>query len=159
MINLMLNEAAEKLPQDLLLLLKRCVEKTLETEAFPFDAEVSLSIVTNEEIKALNHAQRGIDRVTDVLSFPLLETEDGVLIVEEETIIENCVFLGDIVISLEKAKEQAEEYGHPLERELGFLTVHSMLHILGYDHEAGKAEESVMFEKQGAVLNSLSLFR
>ncbi len=159
MINLMLNDAAESLAKPLLDIVKQCVEKTLEMEAFPFSAEVSFSITDNAGIRQLNHEQRGIDRETDVLSFPMLETEDGVLIVADEDVIEDSVFLGDIVISLPKAEEQAIAYGHSLERELGFLTVHAMLHLLGYDHEEGPREETEMFQKQEAVLSALKLFR
>ena len=100
-----------------------------------------------------------MDKVTDVLSFPMLSVEDGELIVEDEDIVDNCVFLGDIVICYPRACEQAEAYGHSVEREIGFLTVHSTLHLLGYDHEEGQQEESEMFAKQEAVLQSLSLFR
>lgn len=159
MINLVLNEEAEKLAPDLLDTIRHCIEQTLIMEEFPFDAEISFSITDNEGIRALNNEQRGIDRETDVLSFPMLEVEDGVLIVEDGDIFDNCVFLGDIVISLPKAKEQAEAYGHSFLREMGFLTVHSMLHLLGYDHELGEAEEKEMFTKQEKVLSALSLVR
>ncbi len=159
MINLVLNEEAEKLAPDLLDTVRRCIEQTLIKEEFPFDAEISFSVTDNEGIRALNKEQRGIDRETDVLSFPMLAVEDGVLIVEDSDIYDNCVFLGDIVISLPKAKEQAEAYGHSFLREMGFLTVHSMLHLLGYDHELGEAEEQEMFAKQEEVLSALSLVR
>ncbi|MBQ2696461.1 MAG: rRNA maturation RNase YbeY [Clostridia bacterium] len=159
MINLVLNEAAEQLEESVREMVKRCVEQTLLMEEFPFDAEISFSITDNEEIRQLNRENRGIDRVTDVLSFPMLDTEDGVLIVEDSDILDNCVFLGDIVISLPKAIEQAEAYGHSLLRELGFLTVHSVLHLLGYDHELGEEEEKEMFQKQEQVLSALSLTR
>lgn len=159
MINLVLNEEAEQLEESVRETIKRCVTQTLLMEEFPFDAEISFSITDNEEIRSLNRENRGIDRATDVLSFPMLEIEDGVLIVEDSDILDNCVFLGDIVISLPKAKEQAEAYGHSLLRELGFLTVHSVLHLLGYDHELGEKEEKEMFEKQEQVLSALSLLR
>ncbi len=159
MTNLILNDAAAALPEPLLALLQCCVDKTLEAEEFPFSAEVSLSVTDNEGIRDLNRAQRQTDRVTDVLSFPMLTVEDGVLIVEDEDILDGRVFLGDIVISLPRAEEQAAAYGHSLERELGFLTVHSMLHLLGYDHEDGPRSESEMFKKQEDVLQSLQLFR
>lgn len=159
MINLILNEQAGRLPEALLAIVQRCAETTLTEEEFPFSAEISFSITDNEGIRALNREQRQIDRETDVLSFPMLETEDGVLIVADEDITEGVVFLGDIVISLPKAEEQAAAYGHSLERELGFLTVHSMLHLLGYDHETGPREESEMFQKQEAVLQLLQLTR
>ena len=131
-------------------LIRRAVKATLVSEEFDRPAEVSVTIVDNEAIHAINLEHRGIDRPTDVLSFPMFDEDfdDG----------EDCV-LGDIVISLEKAKEQAESYGHSMEREIAFLTVHSVLHLLGYDHEEGKAEESEMFEKQEAVLVKMGLTR
>ncbi|MBE7035577.1 MAG: rRNA maturation RNase YbeY [Ruminococcaceae bacterium] len=159
MINLLLNEEASTLSDDLQSLLKSCIEASLQAEDFPFDAAVSLSITDNEGIRALNRDNRQIDRETDVLSFPMLNAEDGVLIVEDTDITDGFVFLGDIVISLPKAKEQALSYGHSLERELGFLTVHSMLHLLGYDHEEGPREESEMFCKQDKILDSIQLYR
>ena len=131
-------------------LIRRAVKATLKSEAFDRPCEVSVTIVDNETIHEINLEHRGIDRPTDVLSFPMFDEDfdDG----------EDCV-LGDIVISLEKAKEQAEAYGHSIEREIAFLTVHSVLHLLGYDHEEGKAEESEMFEKQEAVLSGMGLAR
>jgi len=89
-----------------------------------------------------------------------LSLEDDVLVIEDEDMVdENTVFLGDIVISMERAEAQAEAYGHSKERELGFLAVHSMLHLLGYDHETGKAEETEMFQKQESVLERVGLVR
>ncbi len=159
MTSLILNDEALALPESLQTLVQQCVDKTLEFEEFPYAAEVSFSITDNAGIRGLNREERNIDRETDVLSFPMLTVEDGVLIVEDEDIMDDSVFLGDIVISLPKAEEQAREYGHSLERELGFLTVHSMLHLLGYDHEEGPRKESEMFAKQEEILNSLALFR
>ncbi len=159
MINLILNDVAEALSEDMLALLTNCIQTTLTEEEFPYDAEISFSVTDDEEIRELNLEQRGIDKATDVLSFPMLEIEDGVLIIEDTDVMDNCVFLGDIVISMPRAEEQAEAYGHSLERELGFLTVHSVLHLLGYDHELGEREESEMFEKQEAVLQKIGLTR
>ena len=160
MINLILNEQAESLDEALLSLLTTCMENTLLMEEFPYNAEVSLSITDDAGIHELNREQRGIDRATDVLSFPMLEVEDGVLMIDDNDMIdEETVFLGDIVISMERAIEQAAAYGHSKERELGFLAVHSMLHLLGYDHELGEQEEAEMFEKQEAVLEKTGLFR
>ena len=131
-------------------LIRRAINQTLKSEDFDRPCEVSVTIVDNEAIHAINSEHRGIDRPTDVLSFPMFDEDfdDG----------EDCV-LGDIVISLEKASEQAESYNHSIEREIAFLTVHSVLHLLGYDHEEGKAEESEMFEKQEAVLCQMGLTR
>ena len=126
---------------------KACLE-TLKYEAFDEDCEISLSFVTNEEIHQINRQFRNVDAPTDVLSFPQLTFEEG----EEADVNENGeIVLGDIFISVERAKEQAEEYGHGLKREIAFLTVHSMLHLLGYDHME-KDEEEDMFRRQKEIL-------
>ena len=126
---------------------KACLE-TLKYEEFDEDCEISLSFVTNEEIHQINRQFRNVDAPTDVLSFPQLTVEEG----EEADVNENGeIVLGDIIISVERAKEQAEEYGHGLKREIAFLTVHSMLHLLGYDHME-KDEEEDMFRRQKEIL-------
>ena len=126
---------------------KACLE-TLKYEEFDEDCEISLSFVTNEEIHKINRQFRNVDAPTDVLSFPQLTFEEG----EEADVNENGeIVLGDIIISVERAKEQAEEYGHGLKREIAFLTVHSMLHLLGYDHME-KDEEEDMFRRQKEIL-------
>ena len=126
---------------------KACLE-TLKYEEFDEDCEISLSFVTNEEIHQINRQFRNVDAPTDVLSFPQLTFEEG----EEADVNENGeIVLGDIIISVERAKEQAEEYGHGLKREIAFLTVHSMLHLLGYDHME-KDEEEDMFRRQKEIL-------
>lgn len=126
---------------------KACLE-TLKYEEFDEDCEISLSFVTNEEIHQINRQFRNVDAPTDVLSFPQLAFEEG----EEADVNENGeIVLGDIIISVERAKEQAEEYGHGLKREIAFLTVHSMLHLLGYDHME-KDEEEDMFRRQKEIL-------
>lgn len=126
---------------------KACLE-TLKYEEFDEDCEISLSFVTNEEIHQINRQFRSVDAPTDVLSFPQLTFEEG----EEADVNENGeIVLGDIIISVERAKEQAEEYGHSLKREIAFLTVHSMLHLLGYDHME-KDEEEDMFRRQKEIL-------
>ena len=108
----------------------------------------SLSIVSDEEIHSINRQFRNIDSPTDVLSFPQLTFEEG----EEADVNENGeIVLGDIIISIDRAKEQAREYGHSLERELAFLAVHSMLHLMGYDHME-KDEEEDMFRRQKEIL-------
>ncbi len=121
------------------------IEKVFEYEDVR-PRNVSVLITDNEEIHGLNLEYRQKDDPTDVLSFPLFD-EDGNLDDEE---------LGDIVISLERAKAQAEEYNHSLKREVAFLTAHSMLHLLGYDHENGEQE---MYVKQDEILNELGITR
>ncbi len=133
-------------------LINKVVMTSLNYEKFTTNVEVSVSIVNNETIKDLNYQYRNKDYVTDVLSFPLIDNFD--MKFSEEQIIA----LGDIVISLDKAKEQAKEYGHSVEREVGFLVAHSMLHLLGYDHMV-EDEEKIMFEKQEDILNTINLTR
>ena len=131
------------------------IAESLRYEDFDPQCEISLSIVNNDEIQEINKQFRNIDAPTDVLSFPLLTFEEG----EQADVNEKDeIMLGDIVISIEKAIAQAEEYGHGLKRELAFLTAHSMLHLMGYDHiEEDEREE--MFEKQEAILNNLGIRR
>ena len=143
-----------KIPSGIRLLIRRCCHAVLVTEGFEGDAEVSVSFVNNEQIRELNNEFRHKDAPTDVLSFPL--GENGVYDVNEET---GAYQLGDVVISVPKAMEQAEQYGHSLQREMGFLTVHSMLHLLGYDHEAGGLEALRMREKEETVMSKLGLAR
>ena len=113
-----------------------------------------MPFVDNAAIAELNNQYRNKPMPTDVLSFPL--GENGVYDVDENN---GCKMLGDIVISMERAQEQATLYGHPLQREVAFLTVHSMLHLLGYDHENGGLEAMRMREKEEAVLIQLGLPR
>lgn len=144
-----------KIPVGIRLLIRRCCQAVLATEGFDKDAEVSVSFVNNKEIRSLNKAYRDKDKETDVLSFPLT-SEDGTPEINAET---GMVLLGDVVISLETAVKQANMYGHSLEREVGFLTVHSMLHLLGYDHELSPLDERIMREKEEAVLEKLGISR
>ena len=118
-------------------------------------AEVSVTFVDNEGIRELNKEHRDIDRETDVLSFPLGDDENGYE-VDPDT---DAIMLGDIVISLEKAKQQAEEYGHSYRREVAFLLTHSLFHLLGYDHVNSEEEEKEMFGKQDKVLDKLGITR
>jgi len=147
-------QKAVKIPTGIRMLVRRCCHAVLEQERFDGSAEISVSFVDNEQIHKLNKEYRNIDRETDVLSFPL--GENGEYDINHDT---GAKMLGDIVISLEKAVEQAEAYGHPLQREVAFLTVHSMLHLLGYDHEGGGLEAVRMREKEESVLTKLGLKR
>lgn len=143
-----------KIPTGIRLLIRKCCHAVLVSEHYKDSYEISVSLVNDEAIHALNKEHRGIDRPTDVLSFPL--GEDGVFDIDHET---GAYLLGDIVISIETAYRQAEVYGHSLEREIGFLTVHSMLHLLGYDHEQGKLQERIMREKEEVILAQLGISR
>lgn len=123
-------------------------------EDIPNQAELSVSFVDNDEIKALNHAYRNKDEVTDVLSFALQEGTDHI----EYEASDMPYPLGDIVISLSRAKDQAEEYNHSFKRELAFLCVHGLLHVLGYDH-MNDHDEREMFSKQHKLLEKFGIER
>ena len=135
-------------------------DMALKTEECNFDAEVSITFTDNENIHKINLEHRGIDRPTDVLSFPMIEfDEDGNADALDFEYDGDFVMLGDIVISTEQAIYQAKEFGHSIKRELAFLCAHSMLHLLGYDHELGEEDERVMFRKQDNILNKLNITR
>lgn len=132
--------------------IRKAIFATLEHEKFKFDAELSVTLCDNEYIKELNKTYRGKDKPTDVLSFPMYENG--------EFDISECIsgaMLGDIVISLERAGEQAKELGNSFLREVAFLTVHSVLHLLGYDHERSKEEDELQCKIQKEIVNSLEI--
>ena len=143
-----------RIPTGVRMLVRRCCTAVLVQEEFEGAAEVSVTFVDDEKIHKLNRQFRNIDRSTDVLSFPL--GEDGVYDINYDT---GAKMLGDIVISIPHAIDQADRYGHSLQREIGFLTVHSMLHLLGYDHVNGGMESVRMREKEETVLTKLGLKR
>lgn len=143
-----------KIPTGIRMLIRRCCNAVLVMEHFEGNAEVDVSLVSDEQIQKINAEHRHIDRSTDVLSFPL--GENGVYDVDPET---GAKMLGDIVLSMEHAQKQAEDYGHSLQREVGYLTVHSMLHLLGYDHVNGGLEAVHMREKEEEVMLSIGLPR
>lgn len=136
------------------MLVRNAIESTLDFEDFQNHCEVSVTFTDNEGIHELNKKYRQVDRPTDVLSFPLFDFEGDM---DEPPIDEVMSNLGDIVISLEKASEQAEEYGHSFEREVAFLCVHSMLHLLGYDHERSEEEDREMRAKQSEIMKIMGL--
>ena len=141
-----------KLTNRFMLLIREAIVRTLEFEGVGGQNEVSVTFTDNEGIHELNKQYRNIDRPTDVLSFPQIDFEnDGVDLTDESYKI-----LGDIVISLERAEEQANEIGHSMEHEAAFLTVHSVLHLLGYDHETGDEDEKEMFARQKKIIEKLS---
>lgn len=131
-------------------LLKKAVRTALAHENFRRDAEISLTFTDNEGIRELNRTYRDKDAATDVLSFPLYDFHAG-----ETPLGEGRVELGDIVLSLERAAEQAEELGHGFEREASFLCVHSTLHLLGYDHERSSEDEEIMCARQREIMKKL----
>lgn len=133
--------------------LEKLLQFAADEEGIEEDAEVAVSFVSEEEIQSINKAYRDKDSVTDVISFALEEGED-----EDFEMPDAPRVLGDIIICVKRAEEQSEEYGHSFERELGFLTVHGLLHILGYDH-MNEADEKKMFGRQDELLNAFGLTR
>lgn len=146
-------------------LAEKVVNACLDYAGFPYEAEVNLTLTDNEGIHTINKEFRQIDRPTDVLSFPMLsyETAGEFAFLDDE----DCddfnpdtgeALLGDIVISVEKVLEQADNFGHSIEREYAFLITHSMLHLFGYDHMT-EEEAAVMESKQTEILNELNILR
>ena len=151
-VNISSKQRKINLPVGTRLLIRKTCNATLKFENFPFDAEVDVLLVNDDDIKKINSQHRNIDTETDVLSFPL--GENGKYDTNPET---NLKMLGDIVISVDRALAQAELYGHGIDREIAYLTVHSMLHLLGYDHINGGLEQTIMREKEEVVLEALGL--
>ncbi len=135
------------------LLIRQAAIAALDYEGYDEKCEISVTFTDNEGIRAVNREYRGIDKVTDVLSFPLKDFEGGEAPVTDAP--EHS--LGDVIISLERAQEQADEFGHSFEREVAFLCVHSMLHLLGYDHERSTAEDREMRRRQSEILDKMGL--
>ena len=143
--------------------IRKTVLSALDYEGCPYECEVSVLLTDNAGIQEVNRDMRGIDRPTDVLSFPAAEYEspadfDGL---EEQDVFNpetGEYVVGDVMISAEKVRSQAAEYGHSEKRELAFLTAHSMLHLMGYDHET-EEEKKVMREKEEKVMTELDLRR
>ena len=131
---------------------RRAIEAALDFECFEKDAEVSVTFCDNAYIKKLNRKYRKIDRATDVLSFPIYGEDEEIDLLDTEQ-----VPLGDIVISLERAREQAEELSQSFLREVAFLSVHSTLHLLGYDHELSEEEDELMCRKQKKIIEYLEI--
>lgn len=135
-------------------------EKNFPEFARDGGCEVSVSFVSDEEIREINAEQRDIDKATDVLSFPFMQLKEGDGDIDEMDLNPDtaAIMLGDIVISVERAKAQAEEYGHGTDREIAFLVCHGFLHLMGFDHME-KDEEKVMFAKADEILNGLGFIR
>lgn len=146
------HQKAVKIPTGVRMLVRRCCNAVLQLEQFPHNAEISVVFIDNDQIQELNREYRGKDMPTDVLSFPMGENEEYEI--NHDT---DAVILGDVAISMEKAVEQAYKYDHSLEREIGFLTAHSVLHLLGYDHEQGGLDRVRMREKEEQVMTQLGL--
>lgn len=144
------NLSPEKITYKLKMLVRKAILATLEYEDVDADVEVSVTFTDNEGIRELNKEYRNIDRATDVLSFPQINYDDGEDISDGE-------MLGDIVLSLERAREQAEEFGHSFERECAFLCAHSTLHLLGYDHEISDEDDADMRRRQSEIMKKMGL--
>lgn len=144
-------------------LIEASVAAALSSEGIAQPVELSVTIVDNDEIHQINLAQREMDKPTDVLSFPMIEYvhhESMAEAIASEPVNPDSglVYLGDIVISWDKVMEQSDAYGHSRDRELGFLVVHSMLHLLGYDH-TDKEDEQLMIGRQKVIMAKLGLDR
>lgn len=151
-VNITDNYKKEKVPSETKALVKKACRAVLHEENFNDNAEIELTFVDDGQIKELNKEYRNIDKSTDVLSFPL--GENGIYDKNPEN---GFYMLGDIVISVDHAEKQADLYGHGIEREVAFLTVHSMLHLLGYDHVDGGEQQRIMRQKEETVLEKMGL--
>lgn len=159
------NESTQQVDFDYNKLIESTILKCLDYEKCPYEAEISILLTDDNEIKEINKQYRGIDAATDVLSFPAIEYGtpgdfSDLKKSEEEYFNPDTgeLILGDIVISVERAIKQAEEYGHSLKREIAFLTAHSMFHLMGYDHMTDD-ERTIMEAKQKEVLDLLNISR
>ncbi len=152
MIHFSATEKFEEVDYYLKTVIRKAILETLEHERFKFDADVSVTFCDNKYIRALNKKFRGKNKHTDVLSFPIYDGGDFD--------ISECIsgaVLGDIVISIERAKEQAKEIGNSFIREMAFLTVHSTLHLLGYDHERSKEDDELQCRLQNEIVSKIEL--
>jgi len=146
-------------------IIKSVINESIDYEKCPYEVEVNVILTDNREIHQINKDHRDVDSPTDVLSFPMVDYEnpsdfEGIEDKTEDYFNPDTgeLMLGDIVISVEKVIEQAQEYGHSIKRELAFLVAHSMMHLFGYDHMVPE-EATIMEAKQNEVLNKLSIFR
>jgi probable rRNA maturation factor len=152
--------------QELETTIKDVIEYTLKEEKLFIDNEVSVIFIDNREIKEINLEQRRIDEVTDVLSFPMLHYPDNKVFKEvylnyefdQSDLFEGRLIIGDVALSLERAKEQSEEFDHTFTRECAYLTVHSILHLLGYDHME-ESQKKVMRKREEEILNNFKISR
>lgn len=151
-VNILSRYKKKKIDNDTKALVKKACKAVLKEEKFENSAQVDVTFVDDDEIKELNANFRDIDKSTDVLSFPL--GENGEYDINPEN---GALMLGDVIISVDHAINQADLYGHGIEREIAFLTVHSLLHLLGYDHVGGGDEQRIMRKKEEKILDSMGL--
>lgn len=157
MLKINLSEENDNLSPETNKLLEEIYQALIEKEGLGQEAEVSLLLTNNEEIQELNRDYRNLDQATDVLSFPIYEREEIEALLKDQEGPE-LILLGDIIISMERAGEQALEYGHSLKREVAYLFVHGLLHLLGYDH-LEEDEKKEMRTREEEILKSFSLAR
>lgn len=155
MLNIDFLDETNEVAEAHIALVEKLIQHAAQVEGIEADAEVSITFVTNEAIHEINREYRDKDQPTDVISFAMEELGEGEVAIVGEGIPR---ILGDIIISTDRTREQAEEYGHSFERELGFLAVHGFLHLLGYDHMTDE-DEKEMFGKQDEILQSYGLGR
>ena len=147
-------------------IIRDIIDYTLREEGVNVDYEISVILIDNEEIKKINNEMRNINKVTDVLSFPMLEYPEGMVYKEiykgnkfqDIFLDEGKLVLGDIALSLERAKEQSIEFGHSFIRECSYLTIHSVLHLLGYDHMI-EEDKVIMRKREEEILNKFNINR
>lgn len=152
--------------EELKVVIRDVIEYTLKEEKLFVDNEVSVIFIDNEEIKQINLEHRGIDKITDVLSFPMLHYPENKVFkdvyidydFEQSDLYDGKLVLGDVALSLEKSKEQSEEFGHSFIRECAYLTVHSILHLLGYDHME-EEQKNIMRRREEEILNNFKISR
>ncbi len=156
MLTVELIDETEQLEAEVMDEIENLLQHAAQQETIEKTAELSVTFVDNERIQQINAEYRDIDRPTDVISFALEDEVEGELEIVQSP--DQPVLLGDIIISIDKAKEQADEYNHSFMRELGFLAVHGFLHLLGYDH-MDEEEEKKMFKRQDIILDSYGLDR
>jgi probable rRNA maturation factor len=152
--------------KELKIVIKNVIEYTLSEEKLLVDNEVSVIFINNEEIREINLKHRGIDEVTDVLSFPMLHYPENKVFKEVYTnyefdqndLYDGKLVVGDVALSLEKAKQQSEQFGHSFTRECAYLTVHSMLHLLGYDH-IEETQKNIMRKREEEILGTFNISR
>ncbi len=158
------NEYIDTLGLDIELMIKNAVKASVEYVNCPFYVDISVTLTDNEQIQVINNEQRDINKPTDVLSFPMVEYEEGFTFdsLEQSPHLfhpeSGELLLGDIVLSMDKVKEQSKEFNHSIEREFTFLIVHSMLHLFGYDHI--EVKDRVLMEKaQSEIMDILKIYR
>ena len=140
-------------------IIRKCIQATLQAEKIDTDCEINVLVTNDRGIRGINNASRNIDKATDVLSFPMFQLEAGNPPTDWEEFLDyetGLCPLGDMCISLERATAQAKEFGHSVKREVGYLTIHSMLHLLGYDHLDEAEQKKQMRAREEAIASTIA---